>query len=770
MAAPLDLEGALYQLVDMLDESAVLIDTDGVILAINRTAAGRLDGTRESLIGRVAYDLLPPEVAAFRRGVIDEAIATGREIWFSDQRSGRVFENRVSPLTDDSGAVARVAVFAQDVTDRCMADRRQQEAAEELETIQDHVPVAMILLDADRRVTRANDAAVRMSGTPRSELLRQVGGAALHCLNSLDDERGCGYGPSCGECHLRQTVAAAMDKGEPVEGLDVSLPLAGPDGPETRRLLVSVAPVAIRGERQVLVCLQDFTDIRETEADRDLKAMVLDQIEDRVTVTDLEGNILYVNDAECRSLGRTRDQLVGANVTVYGDDPDRGATQREIIETTRRAGAWRGEIINYTAEGDEVEVECRTWLVHDEHGEPVAMAGIATDVSERRRLESQLRQVQKMDALGRLAAGVAHDFNNQITVIKGYADVMLAQAGESSPLRQHALEIRRAAERSSATTSHLLTFSRQRDLAPARVDLNSLVDDLYHPVSKMIGETIRVHVEASPRLHPVMVDRPTMQQAVLNLLINARDAMPDGGDLVIRTANVGAAEPGGRPEAMVEIIDSGHGIDPAHLDRIFEPFFTTKGEGEGTGLGLSMVRGFAEQSGGRVTVRSTPGAGTAVAIVLPAAVDAGAVAEKKDAAETADTGSSLAGTVLVVEDSEAVRRVVAEILGRRGLDVSVAALPGEAVAMAERAGAPYDLLLTDVVMPDMSGDDLATLLTSRGHVRNVAYMTGYADRGARIGLAPLLLKPFDAGQLVAIVESALVGPEAAGRGAERNRP
>lgn len=884
------LNRSMLQLLDIMDEAAALFDVDGTVVMVNLAGAALMGHARDELIGRCIYDLLPADVADFRRRLIDDVVATGKPLHFADLSDGRWLEHRVCPVLDETGRVARLAVYSADVTERRLIEQEHLANTIELETIQAHVPVGLLLVEADRRIRKANQAAARMAGVSRDQIIEQVGGAGLGCLNHLDDPRGCGHGPACDRCELRLAVKFAAEDNMVIDGLPVTLPVEGPDGPELKHILVSATPVTINGRQQVLVSLQDITRLRRAEADVAFKAMVLDQISDRVTVTDLDGKVVYINDATCRSLKMTREQLVGHSVEGFGDDPAQGATQREIIDRTRAAGQWQGDVVNVAADGTKYTLHCRTSLVRDEQGTTVGMCGVATDiteskrrqdqlleserrfrrlheqlpigyfgldregryvdanpawlkllgcgregienrlfadritpvhaerfagarmrvqdgreeqieidvvgaenrpvtvfcvgrgsrdeqgavetthwvaadVSERRRLESQLWQAQKLDALGRLAAGVSHDFNNQLTVISGYCDIMLADTPEDHALRPAMLQIRRATERASSTTGHLLAFSRKRTLSPTDIDLNVLARELLHPLGKLIGETITVRTEFSPRLRTVCVDAGGLEQALFNLIINARDAMPDGGNLILRTAN--RQTDGNGPDVVtLTVEDTGMGIAPSDLDRVFEPFFSTKPEGKGTGLGLPMVRGFIEQSGGTVEIESRPGAGTRITLALPAVEPVPAATVSTAPAAPA---FALGTRILIVEDSDQVRNLVAEVLRQLRAEVVAASSPAEALAVAT-AGQPFDLLLTDVVMPGMRGDELAMRLLALGRVRKIVFMSGYHEGRVQTGEWPLVSKPFAVRDLLDVVGRTLTGTVATAADPSPGRP
>jgi signal transduction histidine kinase/DNA-binding response OmpR family regulator len=392
-------------------------------------------------------------------------------------------------------------------------------------------------------------------------------------------------------------------------------------------------------------------------------------------------------------------------------------------------------------------------VIHDESGQAERMTGVCWDLTERKELEGQLRQSQKMEAIGRLAGGVAHDFNNLLTVINGYSQLALDKVGTTTPIRRELLEIQQAGVRAAGLTRQLLAFSRLQVLQPRVLDLNVVVREVEGLLRRVIGEDIDLVAELAPVLGAVCADPGQLEQVLMNLAVNARDAMPMGGRLVIATGNC-AALPGGvtsRPQPQpggwvrLTVRDTGTGMDDETLSHIFEPFFTTKEPGKGTGLGLSTVQGIVEQSGGCLTVASAPGGGTVFDIYLPHSEGIHGPAAETAVASPAP-GSRATETILVVEDEAGLRGLVQTVLEQSGYRVLVAASPTEGETLFARHLGTIDLLLTDMVMPELSGRELARRIRQFCPGVKVLYMSGYSDLthrqdGGLEGI-DLLQKPF----------------------------
>ncbi|HJZ87645.1 MAG TPA: PAS domain S-box protein [Polyangia bacterium] len=524
-----------------------------------------------------------------------------------------------------------------------------------------------------------------------------------------------------------------------------------------------------------------------------------------ITITTLEdGRFVDANEAALEMLGYRRDQIIGRTVRELGIWAAMG--DREPAIGQLRAGqSVRGHEGRFRQRSGELR-DGMSFLERIEfEGRPCVLA-LWMDVTEQKRLAEELRHAQKMEAIGRLAGGVAHDFNNITTAIVGYCELLLSRLAQDTLEQRYALSILRVATRAAGLTGQLLAFSRKQVLAPKVIDLNRIVIGLGDMLRRLIGEHIELSVEAAPDLGAVEADPGQIEQVIVNLAVNARDAMPRGGRLTVRTSNwdVDAADaqshaelPAGR-YVTIEVLDTGHGIEPDTRARIFEPFFTTKREGEGTGLGLSTAYGITKQSGGTILVESGAGQGARFTIYLPrvegvaaaptatttatapATVTCGAASATmalaagsptgagSPAASSAGTGSATGSshgsrgreTILVAEDEEDVRFITRAMLESQGYRVLMASSGAEAVHMADQYAGPIHLLLTDVVMPGMDGHDTARHLIEKHEHMKVVYMSAY-PRDDIVGKGVLdpgtnfLPKPFTTHELVQKVRAVL---------------
>jgi two-component system, cell cycle sensor histidine kinase and response regulator CckA len=442
-----------------------------------------------------------------------------------------------------------------------------------------------------------------------------------------------------------------------------------------------------------------------------------------IVAVDVAGRVRLWNDAAERLLGWSADEVLG-----------------KPLPTLRK-------------DGTPVELSSAEAPVHDANGRVVGTVAVLSDAGESRRMQAQVLEAQKMEAVGRLAGGIAHDFNNILSGIKGFAAVMVQDLPPGAPFHEEVLQILRAAERAETLTRHLLAFSRRQVMEPSVLDLGTLVDSLLPLLRRLIGEDIELFTSCHGETR-VVVDPTQIEQIVLNLAVNARDSMPQGGRLTIAIdamelsaesigpLGVGDLAPG--PYVMMEVSDTGVGMDRATQARIFEPFFTTKPRGRGTGLGLSTAYGIVRQSGGHITVHSEVGRGATFRVYLPRTEAAVAPTHESYTFATSPGGSE---TVLLAEDDDLVRGLAAQVLRRNGYEVLEAASGEEALALAGRHDRPINLLLSDVIMPRMSGRQLAESLRRWLPDLPVLFMSGYnaealASHGIDERTDDLLEKPF----------------------------
>ena len=497
-----------------------------------------------------------------------------------------------------------------------------------------------------------------------------------------------------------------------------------------------------------------------------------------VVITDGQGTIQYCNSAFEKMTGYTAAELVGNTPRILRSGQHEPAFYTRLWGTLRAGRVWAGQFINRRKDGSRYSEDATISPIYGKNGEISGYVAIKRDATDRLNLEDQLRRAQMLQSLGRLTAGIAHDFNNILTVIGGYSDMLLRDLREDDPGRMFVAEIRAAGEHASMLTRQLLTFSRTQTCEPRPVALNRLIGEMLKMLERLVGEDVEIVTRLDPGLGSVIADPGQLRQVLLNLLANARDAIPGRGTITIETRNLQVDRCDGPKFREVAtgaycelaVRDTGSGIDPAIQDRIFDPFFTTKSVGEGTGLGLATVYGIVRQCGGSISLESEPGRGATFRILLPHA-GIGALAEATSAAEPAAPRGD--ETVLLVDDQEQVRHMTAAMLESCGYRVLAARTAEEALEIAARHPEPIHVLLTDVIMPRMTGKELAECLASLQPEAKVIYLSGHtADVIARRGgLEPgthFVGKPYGLAQLAAKVRAVLGEPEVRAKRPDRD--
>jgi PAS domain S-box-containing protein len=528
---------------------------------------------------------------------------------------------------------------------------------------------------------------------------------------------------------------------------------------------VAVAAAGLAAYAFRALAKREETIRRQLAREASLKARFDDLFErasDIMIVHDRRGRISTLNRAGEHATGYSREEARSLDANWIFGNEYLDAIQQMLAEGADAAPRMFTSALS-RRRGNRVPVDVNARVLVGD-GQVVGVIAIAKDLTERERLHNELRQAQKMEAVGRLATGIAHDFNNLITVLIGYSDDLIDSLTEGTDAHHAAVSVRRATERASALTQQLLAFSRRQAAVSNTVDLNRIVKHMDDMLRRLIGPEIRLQAALAADVSPINGDESQIGQVIMNLAVNARDAMPKGGTLIIETANVelGAEHldviPG--PHVMLSVSDTGLGITAEVRDRLFEPFFTTKESGHGTGLGLSMVQAIVKQCGGHIVVDSEPGKGTKFLIYFPRLAQTADV----PAAPLPPRGATTVkgeGLILLVEDDVSVRRLVVTELTRRGFTIIEAEDGRAALELFRRDMEHIDIVVTDIVMPRMNGADLAKEIEKVRPGQKVLFISGHPERaGAGLdptGVTNLLMKPFTADTLAARIKELMLG-------------
>jgi PAS domain S-box-containing protein len=643
-----------------------------------------------------------------------------------------------------------------DITDQKKAERALKQANEAAATAERHyrlmfnsVSDAILVhkIGADglpSHFREVNDNACRYLGYTREELL-QMGPSDIDAPEERADipvriQKICANG------HLMWQGTHITKDGQRVP-VEVNTHLVDLDGLQT-----------------LISCVRDISERRKAEGTMKTLMTAIEQANETIVITALDGTIQYCNPAFEKITGYSKEEAIGQNPRVLKSGKHSNTFYEQMWATIIQGNVWTGQLTNKKKDGSFYEEDATISPIHETSGKLSGFVAVKRDVTERIQLEDQLRQAQKLESVGRLAGGVAHDFNNLLTVINGYSGFLLRELKADDPAHEYAEEIKIAGERAASLTKQLLAFSRKQVIEPKLLDLNAIIRESTVMLGRLIGDDIVLETHLDDLLGQVMADPDQIHQVIMNLAVNARDAMPNGGALDIETLNVVLGKedgPGGHPErnpgryVLMTVTDCGQGMDPSIQKDIFEPFFTTKGVGKGTGLGLSTVYGIMRQNGGWIDVWSEVGVGTTFKMYLPR-IDACAV-EEEEMSFTVGGGGE---TILLVEDQEAVRSFAKAALRQQGYQVIHAGDGDQALSVAKQHLEQIDLLVTDVVMPRMNGRELSGRLRALYPHLKVLFISGYtadvlAQRGVLDPGVSLLHKPFSQEELAQRVREVL---------------
>jgi PAS domain S-box-containing protein len=731
-----------------LADTVIEVDREGNVLYINRSPR---NGETTQMVGQKVYDCIAEEHHGRVRDALRTVFTPGNEVSYearaqSGKHGATWHEARLGPVREE-GDIVGATIVARDITAVKRAEEERTRSENKFRNLVESMTDVVWEVDREGRFTYCTSNVERVLGYTVEEM---EGKSLVQFLPGRD--------------------GIPLSEGEAPSTFLLTQQIRTKDGLQ-RTLEVSGSPVGTGsgGFQGYRGSIRDITDRAEVE--RSLRR-TLEQIDILLKQRQV---LLWTTDRDLRftSLigcgiaqgGFTRNDMIGKSLFEHfrREDPDFPpiAAHRKSME---------GKICQYEVTWEGRTYQCRVEPHSDADDTIVGTIGVALDVTEfkaaedgLRRSEEQLRQSQKMEAIGRLAGGVAHDFNNLLTAITGYSDIILQQIQEDEDLRADVGEIKKAADRASALTRQLLAFSRKQVLRPRTLDMNEVIRDMEKMLRRVIGEDIALDTILSETPAMIQADPGQIEQVVVNLAVNAREAMDEGGRLTLATENVDLADPTrvgtetlppGR-YLRLSTTDTGRGMDEATLQSCFEPFFTTKEMG--TGMGLSTVYGVVKQSGGAISVTSDPSRGTRVEILFAREEDPAASSPLKEVEEDPRGGTE---TILLVEDEEAVRILVEKVLRKQGYDVLVARHAGEALVLSEKHPASIDLLLSDVVMPQMSGPELAQRLVPLRPEMRVLFMSGYTDdflatTGALDQGTGFIQKPFKPAEVVRKVREVL---------------
>lgn len=733
------------------------IDEDSTILFANRAVERVFGYAVSELLGKQITMLVPEYLRHVHKTVIGDYVRTGRKQinWESVELTGLHKTGREIPIELSFGEFTRngrrfFTGIARDITERKQAEERLQQSDKRFRQLAENINEVFWVVDPNKNEMLYVSPAFEEIWGRTCESLYDRPHSYLQAVHPED----------------QKPIQAARDLRRQGMRTDDEYRIVRPDG-SIRWIHDRAFPIKGEGGRvsHIVGIAENITERkRAQDALRDSEEryrLLFERNPQPMWVFDLETlAFLEVNDAAIHHYGYSREEFLKMTVKDIRPEEEIPALMKNLSGVTPRhkeAGKHKkkdGTII-------DVEINSHELTFYDRPAQIV----LAYDITERRSLEEQLRQSQKMEAIGQLAGGIAHDFNNLLTAITGYSELSMKRLRAEDPLLSNLQEIKKAGDRAASLTRQLLAFSRKQVLQPKVLDLNSVVSDLEKMLRRLIGEDIELRTVLEPKVGSIKVDPGQIEQIIMNLAVNARDAMPQGGKLIIETKNILlddnyarrhiAVTPG--PFVMLAVSDSGTGIDPQTQSRIFEPFFTTKGVGKGTGLGLSTVYGIVKQSGGNIWVYSEAGLGTTFKIYLPRTDESPQLYKRDSGLEEVLRGTE---TVLLAEDEEVVRKLACQVLRIYGYQVLEAADGKAALLICESHSAPIHLLITDVIMPGMSGRELANRLTELRPEMKVLYMSGYTDnaivhKGVLDEGANFIQKPFSTDVLAIRVREVL---------------
>ncbi len=746
----------LQTIFDTSSAAIFLVNAEGRITLANRRTADLFALSGDELPGTPYVDLVHPEqrhlglskMRSLMTGEIDHVSIERRYVTSAGRELlGHLSGRRL--LREDGTLVGLVGIIT-DVSDRRRAEEALKESEERYRTLFERAGDGIIVVDIEGedagKIVSANRVAAEMHGYNIDEFLK----LRMSDLDTSEEAR------RMAELFTRVVAGETLKTEHHHRKKDGSvIPIE-----------LSIGLMEMRGHKYSLSINRDISERKKAEAERVLLATAIEQAAESVEITDAQGNVVYVNPAFQRTTGYSRAEIVGLKPNILASGKHDESVYRTMWQTISAGQTWTGNLVNKRKDGTIFEEEVTISPVKDESGDILNYVAVKRDVTNEVLLRKQLLEAQKMEAVGTLAGGIAHDFNNLLQVISGFAEVALFDMKEGQPGWVEMREIMRAARSAAELTQGLLTFSRKVESKLRTVNLNRELRNVERILTRTLPKMIEMRLNLSEPLDAVNADPAQLQQVIMNLAVNARDAMPNGGRLSIETRNVTwdeeyckshlETEPG--KYVVMSISDTGIGMDEQTRQHIFDPFFTTKETGKGTGLGLSIAFGILKSHGGKILCYSEPGQGTAFKIYLPASPSGHDLEERTLLKPSVGGGE----TILLVDDEDGVRNLAARLFSKFGYSVLTAENGKEALEVFSAMREQIDLIVLDLIMPVMGGRDCLRELLKIAPTARVIIASGYAADGhinhaIKDGAKAFVRKPYEARQLLEVVRKALDG-------------
>jgi PAS domain S-box-containing protein len=743
-------------LFDSINDAVLVheLDADGLpgpFLEVNDIACQRLGYTRQELLRMSPRDIDAPEELALMPAIAARLLADKRVVWEGVHVSK---DGRRTPVETSNHLVylngrPTVVATVRDIAERRRAEDSLRESEERFRQIFEKGPLGMAIVGSDSRFIRANAALCRMTGYTETELTSMEFRDISHPEHIVQDVEGVH--------RLRQGATSSYQAEKRYIRKDGDV------------IWGHLTATAIHDKHDqflyFLAMVEDITARKRAEEELRRLMTAIEQVPESVVITDTHGRIFYVNPAFERASGYSHAEVVGKTPAILKSNKQDSAFYQELWTKINAGQVWQGRFVNRKKDGNLYTEDAVIAPVRDARGVTINFIAVKRDITRELEAEEQFRQAQKIDSIGRLAGGIAHDFNNILSVIIGHTGLALMELAPDAPVRAHIESIQDSADRAANLTRQMLAFARRQMIEPRVLDINELITNLNRMLRRLIGEDIQLVTDLAPAVSSIKADPGQLEQVLLNLVVNARDAMPEGGTLTLRTENVSLDAaytsrhlnlvPG--DYVKVSVRDTGTGIPDDAREHIFEPFFTTKEQGKGTGMGLATCFGIVKQSNGHICFESKPDQGTTFEVYLPQTPGDLTPSGDQPAAPNLPRGSE---TILIVEDELSLRGLITRALRAHGYTVLEAANGQEALPLAEAHRSNIQLLVTDVVMPGMSGQTLAERVIKICPGVKIIFISGYIsnpmvrDAIRRIG-SHFLQKPFSLSELGRAVREAL---------------